>query len=108
METYNKIATIIIKYRKEGLNDQEQKELDDWIALSNGNRQTFEHLTDESYMKVLSEIDVRAERRKIKEMYEMETGEKFPIRNKGANYFVAAIIILICLGVALYFLSRLK
>ena len=80
METHNKIANLIIKYRDAGLNEQEQRELDEWIALSDSNRQTFEHLTDESYMKVLSEIDVRAERRKIKEMYALCRPIAFGIR----------------------------
>jgi ferric-dicitrate binding protein FerR (iron transport regulator) len=94
LETHNKIASLIIKSRNSALNDNEQKELDDWLRLSEENRDLFNRLTDESYLEKLNQIDVRAERKKIMQRYERETGQSIPLIGT-KKYLIAASILLV-------------
>lgn len=94
METHNKIARLIIKYRKGRLTAQEQRELDEWLELSEFNRNLFKGLTDESYLAKLKEIDVNTERKKIMELYKIETGKSIHIITI-KRFMAAAVIFLV-------------
>lgn len=95
MESNNKISALIIKYRNAALSEQEQKELDDWLNLSEENRRLFERLADEKYLKKLYKIDVRAERKKIKQLYELNTGKPFPVTHTKKKVFITVVVLFI-------------
>jgi len=66
---YSKIGGLIIKYYNEELSEAEDKELKDWLNLSEENRLVFESLADPSIMisklEMLERVDKQAEWEKI-------------------------------------------
>lgn len=99
MEPHNKISNLIIKYLKTNLSDGEQEELNRWRRLSEENESLFKVLTDETYLVQFNNIDLNAERKKIKQLYTADTGKSLPMRRARYRAMAAGIIVIITAGI---------
>ena len=101
MENHKKIAFLITKSRKETLTEQEQSQLNDWLSQSEQNQRLFKRLTDESHLRKLTEIDVKAERKEIMKLYEHKMHELGRgVHDRYRTYIWAAVSFLGVLGIA--------
>ncbi|MBO9202406.1 MULTISPECIES: FecR family protein [Niastella] len=94
----NKIASLIIKYRKTTLNNKEQEELNAWRSLSEENETLFQSLTDAPYLSELK-VDLRADWKKVKQLYKAETGRPYPMGRSKFLSIAASIVVLLTAGI---------
>ncbi|GAB3699005.1 DUF4974 domain-containing protein [Spirosoma flavus] len=103
---YFRQGDLIAKYLKGVLSDQEQKELDDWIAQSDHNRALFIKLTQESTISNELEAFGSSDKTEAWEKIAHESGFSSP---KDASYigirslrYVAAAAVILIIGLLIY------
>lgn len=104
MATYKRIAKLIVKHRRNTLNNQEKEELEKWRSLNDDNQLLFKKLNDTGYVsEKLDEIysvDIDEEWGKIRHMFPRK---KRIVLNTAFGY--AAIVAgLLMAGAILFFL----
>ena len=109
MENYSRYfrqGALIAKYLKRELSDQEQSELEAWVAQSDHNRALFTRLTEEATLRNELEQFGLSDKTEAWERVAAESGYTTPKRNSyiGTRLirYVAAAVLLIVSGLLIY------
>lgn len=98
MENYIEIADLIIRYREATINEHEQRQLDEWLAQSEENKELFNHLTDKSYRTILDTIDLDAEKREVFRLSREKIKWVMPVMPLDWRSVAAIIVVCVVLG----------
>jgi ferric-dicitrate binding protein FerR (iron transport regulator) len=106
LATYKHIAKLIVKHRRNTLNEQEKEELEKWRNLSNDNQLLFSRLNDTDYvserLEELYSVDVDEEWGKIRQMFP-PTGKQRVLKVLKYAAMVAGVFFI---GATVFYLIR--
>jgi transmembrane sensor len=109
LETYKKIAQLILKYQSNSLDEQERQTLQEWINRSERNRKLFKRLSSKRYWKKIRRINLEEQWRKVVQPYPVELVHKITSRRiYNIRKIAACILVPIGIGLLWFYLREDK